>query len=120
MNNIILLILCFVAGILLRRARLMPDNAPATLNSFIIHISVPALALLYIHELKFSGDTLLVVAMAWLYFGLAAGFFWLAGRYLKLSRSTVGALMRPAAWQYFLRPADDRASRAPGMPSVSD
>lgn len=93
MNNIILLILCFVAGILLRRARLMPDNAPATLNSFIIHISVPALALLYIHELKLSGDIVLVVAMAWLCFGLAAGFFWLMGRYLKFSRSTVGALI---------------------------
>ena len=93
MNNIILLVLCFFAGILLRRSGRMPDNAPATLNSFIIHISVPALALLYIHELKFSSDTLLVMAMAWLYFGLAAGFFWLIGNYLKWSRGTVGALM---------------------------
>ena len=93
MNNIILLILCFVAGILLRRARLMPDNAPATLNSFIIHISVPALVLLYIHELELSGDIVLVVAMAWLCFGLAAGFFWLIGRTLKFSRGTVGALI---------------------------
>ena len=93
MNNIILLILCFVAGILLRRARLMPDNAPATLNSFIIHISVPALVLLYIHELKLSGDIMLVVAMAWLCFGLAAGFFWLVGRTLKFTRGTVGALI---------------------------
>src|SRR3989339_1181954 len=93
MNNIILLVLCFFAGILLRRSRRMPDNAPATLNSFIIHISVPALALLYIHELKFSSDTLLVMAMAWLFFALAAGFFWLIGNYLKWSRGTVGALM---------------------------
>jgi malate permease and related proteins len=93
MNNIILLMLCFVAGILLRRARLMPDNAPATLNSFIIHISVPALVLLYIHGLKLSGDIVLVVAMAWLCFGLAAGFFWLTGRYLRFSRGTVGALI---------------------------
>lgn len=88
-----MLILCFVAGILLRRAKLMPDNASTTLNSFIIHISVPALALLYIHELKLSGDIILVVAMAWLFFGMAAGFFWLAGRYLNFSRGTVGALM---------------------------
>jgi predicted permease len=93
MNNIIMLILCFVAGILMRRAKLMPDNAPATLNSFIIHISVPALALLYIHELKPGGDIALVILMAWLYFGLAAGFFWLVGRYMKFSRGTVGALI---------------------------
>jgi hypothetical protein len=93
MNNIILLVLCFIAGILLRRGKLMPDNAPTTMNSFIIHISVPALALLYIHDLKFSGDIVLVMLMAWLYFGLAAGFFLLVGRQMGLSRSTIGALI---------------------------
>ena len=93
MNNIIMLILCFVAGIVLKRTRRMPENAPATLNSFIIHISVPALTLLYIHELKISGGMILVIAMAWLHFALAAGFFFLLGRFLNFSRSTVGALM---------------------------
>ena len=93
MNNLILLILCFVAGVLLRRSRRMPEQAPATLNSFIIHVSVPALALLYLHDLKFSGDIILIVVMAWLYFVMAAGFFWLVGRKLALPRATVGALM---------------------------
>lgn len=93
MNNLILLILCFVAGMLLRRSGRMPEQAPATLNSFIIHVSVPALALLYLHDLKFSSDIVLVVAMAWLQFGLGAGFFWLVGRRLALSRATTGALM---------------------------
>lgn len=93
MNNLLLLILCFIAGILLRRFKRMPDNAPATLNSFIIHVSLPALALLYIHELHISGDVVLTAAMAWLAFGLAAGFFWLLGRMLHLPRATVGALM---------------------------
>ncbi len=93
MNNLILLILCFIAGMLLRRFRRMPDNAPATLNSFIIHVSLPALTLLYIHSLKLSGDVLLTGLMAWLVFGLSAGFFWLLGQRLKLPRATVGALM---------------------------
>src|SRR5512145_1780411 len=93
MNNLILLILCFIAGMLLHRYRRMPDNAPATLNSFIIHVSLPALTLLYIHELQISGDVLLVAAMAWLVFGLSAGFFWLVGRWLRLPRATVGSLM---------------------------
>ena len=93
MNNLLLLILCFVAGMLLKRFRRMPDNAPATLNSFIIHVSLPALTLLYIHQLKFSGDMLLTALMAWIVFGASAGFFWLAARFLKLSRATTGALM---------------------------
>lgn len=93
MNNLILLILCFVAGMVLRRLRRMPDNAPATLNSFIIHVSLPALTLLYIHELQISGDMILISAMAWIVFGLSAAFFWSMGRWLQLPRATVGALM---------------------------
>jgi predicted permease len=93
MNNLLLLILCFIVGVLLQRFKRIPDNAPATLNSFIIHISLPALALLYIHQLKFSGDVLLVAAMAWLVFCLSVVFFWFVGRWLQLSRATTGALI---------------------------
>ncbi len=93
MNNLLLLVLCFIFGMLLRRFKRIPENASATLNSFIIHVSFPALTLLYIHQLKFSSDMLLVAAMAWLVFGLSAGFFWLMGRWLHLSPSTTGALI---------------------------
>lgn len=93
MNNLVLLVVCFVAGILLRRLRRMPDNAPATLNSFIIHVSLPALTLLYLHSLTFDWSILLVSAMPWLLFALATGFFLLAGRWLALPRSIVGALI---------------------------
>lgn len=93
MNNLLLLIICFIAGMLLRHFRRMPDNAHVTLNSFIIHISLPALTLLYIHELHLSADVFLIAAMAWLVFGLSAGFFWLMGRWLQLSRATTGALI---------------------------
>ncbi len=93
MLNLILLAVCFAAGIILRRLGRMPEHAPVTLNSFIIHVSLPALTLLYIHALKPSGEMLLVASMAWLVFGLSAGFFWLMGRWLALPRATVGALM---------------------------
>ena len=93
MNNLILLILCFIAGMLLRWGKRMPDNASATLNSFIIHVSLPALTLLYIHQLKLSADVALIGLMAWLLFALSAGFFWVMGRWLNLPRATTGALI---------------------------
>jgi malate permease and related proteins len=93
MNNLILLIVCFIAGMLLRRSGRMPENAPATINVFIIYISVPALTLLYLHNFGFGADTLLIGMMPWLMFAFSAGFFWLVGRWLGLSRGTVGALM---------------------------
>jgi hypothetical protein len=93
MNNLVLLIICFVAGVILRYFRRMPDDAPATLNSFIIHVSLPAIALLYIHQSTFSADILPVALMGWLLFALSAGCFWMIGRVLCLPRATVGALI---------------------------
>src|SRR6478672_13042267 len=43
MNNYLLLVACFLLGILLRRSGRLPDNAAAVLNGFIVHISLPAL-----------------------------------------------------------------------------
>jgi predicted permease len=92
-NNLILLIFCFIAGVLLHRYKRMPINAPAVLNRFIIHVSLPALTLFYVHDVKFSSDVGLMVAMVWIFFALAAVYFRLVGRWLGLSQSTVGALI---------------------------
>jgi predicted permease len=92
-NNLLLLILCFIAGMLLHRFKRMPVNTPAVLNSFIIHVSFPALILLSVHDLKISGEVGLMAAMGWIVFALSAGFFWLIGRWLDLPRPTVGALI---------------------------
>jgi len=94
-QNLILLFVCFLAGILLRRLNRLPKETPAVLNGFIIHISLPALTLLYFHDLDLSPGVFAMAAMPWLHFGLAAGFFFflLAGKLFKLPRMTVGALI---------------------------
>jgi predicted permease len=93
MSNFVLLIACFLFGIALRASRRLPDNAPAALNGFIVNISLPALTLTYVHGLRPDAKLVLVALMAWLLFGLGAGFFWLAARAMKLSRGTTGALI---------------------------
>jgi malate permease and related proteins len=93
MSQLVLLMLCFIAGILLRKSKRMPVNTPAVLNTFILHISVPALTLRYLHDIQFEQSMWLVVGMAWLHFTLAAVFFVYVGRWMNLPRSTVGALM---------------------------
>ncbi len=93
MSNFVLLVACFLLGIALRASRRLPDNAPAALNGFIVNISLPALTLTYVHGLRPDAQLLLVALMAWLLFGLGAGFFWLVARAMKLSRSTTGALI---------------------------
>lgn len=92
MNNYILLTACFVFGILLRRSGRLPDNAAAALNGFVVHVSLPALTLVYVHELKVDQALFIPVLMPWLMFALGCAFFYALGRLLNLPRATVGAL----------------------------
>jgi predicted permease len=93
MNNYLLLGACFLLGIVLRRSGRLPDNAAASLNGFVVHISLPALTLSYVHGLKLDTSLILPALMAWVLFGIGCGFFWLAARALGFSRATTGGLM---------------------------
>ena len=93
MNNFILLVACFVLGMLLRASGRLPDNAPAALNGFVVNVSLPALTLSTVHALQPDPKLLFAAAMAWVLFAVGVAFFWVAGRLLKLSRATTGALM---------------------------
>lgn len=93
MTNLILLIVCFAAGLFLRWTGRFPENTPAPLNGFIIHVSLPALTLLHVHRLQLDRSILYPALMAWLLFGLGVLFFAGVGRLAKLPRATVGALI---------------------------
>ena len=93
MANIILLLFCFVAGMILRRTRRMPDNASAALNGFIINIGLPALALAYLHGIALDGILVVAALMPWIMFLLAIALIWPAARFLGLSRSTTGCVI---------------------------
>lgn len=93
MTNIILLAICLLAGIVLKKTGRFPATTPAALNGFIIHISLPALAILHIHNITIEKSLALTAAMAWILFGAAWALFSIAGRIFKLDRQTVGALI---------------------------
>ncbi|HET7715843.1 MAG TPA: AEC family transporter [Bauldia sp.] len=93
MNNYVLLAACFLLGILLRRSGRLPDNAAAALNGFVVHISLPALTLAYVHGLKLDTSLILPALMAWVMFAIGCAFFWFAGRIFRFSPATTGGLM---------------------------
>ncbi len=93
MANIILLAICLLAGIGLRKTGRFPAATPAALNGFIIHISLPALTILHIHNLTLDSSLLLTAGMAWLLFGCSWLLFGVAGKAFKLDRETTGALI---------------------------
>ncbi|MDK2957422.1 MAG: malate permease [Desulfovibrionales bacterium] len=97
MSNFVLIILCFGLGVLLDRLGRFPKNAVDALNAFLIHISVPALALLYVHDLPLNVDTLLPLSMAWIVFAAGLLLFKAIGRACNMSPQTYGCLALTSA-----------------------
>ncbi|MCB1502908.1 MAG: AEC family transporter [Bauldia sp.] len=93
MDNFVLVGACFLLGMVLRRSGRLPDNAAAAFNGFVVHISLPALTLTYVHGLKLDTSLIMPALSAWVLFGLGAAFFWGAGRLLAFPPATTGGLM---------------------------
>jgi predicted permease len=92
MSNFMMLVLCLVAGMLLRRAGRVGENAHQALNAVIVHLALPAVTLRTLHGFHFDHEHLMPVAMPWLLFAVGAALFGGLGRAMKLSRAQIGAL----------------------------
>ena len=92
MSNLLMLLTCLAAGMMLRRWNKVPETGHAAINAVIIHVALPALTLRYLHHFDVAAGHVLPVLMPWALFGLGALLFWLLGRALKLPRASVGAL----------------------------
>lgn len=93
MGSLLLLVVCLVVGKLLQRVPAVPTNAAHTLNQFVIHVSLPALALYFIPEVRFGPELLFPVGVSWLVFGASALFFLVLQRLLGWSRKLTGCLI---------------------------
>jgi predicted permease len=93
MENIALLILCFGLGIILKRSGRLPDNAHTALNGFIIHISLPAVILLYVHRLRIDASLVYPVVAPWMLFGIGLLLFVSAARLARWNTPTTGGLI---------------------------
>lgn len=87
MSNFILIFLCLIVGILLRKTGRFPTTTATSLNALIIYVSFPAVVLLQIPKLMattdFTLELLVPVSMAWIQFALA----WLLMSYLAKKRN---------------------------------
>jgi predicted permease len=70
----------------------IPKDAAATLNSFIFHISLPALIIYQFHSIQFTGEAFFLASMAWILMGLSLGTFIFLGKVFKWDRKTIGTL----------------------------
>lgn len=93
MSALLLLFVCLVLGVLVRRHAHPPAGIVHGLNWWILNIALPALVLELIPTLKLDAQLWFPVAAMWLtFFGAWLLFAWL-GRWLGWSRGRIGALV---------------------------
>lgn len=93
MSALLLLFVCLVLGMLVRRHAQPPAGIVHGLNWWVLNIALPALVLELIPTLKLDAQLWFPVAAMWLtFFGAWLLFAWL-GRRLGWSRGRVGALV---------------------------
>lgn len=92
MSNLLMLFACLATGWLLRCSGRVGDGGHQVVNAVILHVSLPAVTLLYLHSFRFEAGHLLPVLMPWALFMLGAALFWGVGRWLRLPAASVGAL----------------------------
>ncbi|NMH29301.1 AEC family transporter [Flavobacterium silvaticum] len=93
MDSILLLFLCLISGVILRRFKTFPPNAHLVLNQFVIYFSLPAVALYYIPKIRISSELLYPLGVGWLSFALSFAFFFLIGKWLGFSKKLTGCLV---------------------------
>lgn len=93
MAPMLLIVTSFLAGVLLRRLRAMPDNAHTVLNNFIIYISLPALIIKSLRVIPMTPAYFSAALMPWLMFLIAAVLFLSLERLRLFDRNTALALV---------------------------
>lgn len=93
MESILLLFVCLATGVGLRYIRSFPANAHQVLNQFVIHISLPALALFYIPKIVISSQLLFPLGIAWVGFLVMWISFATLGRLFGWSRKLTGCMI---------------------------
>lgn len=96
MSNLIVIAICFIAGIFLVRLKFIPDNAYKLLNFIVVNICLPSLALLYIPKIKISAEVFYPVSVMWIVFISGVLFIIAVSKVFKFDRNTTGALIMTA------------------------
>lgn len=93
MDNIILIFICLIGGIALKKLKIFPTNAHLVLNQFILYFTLPAITLYYIPKVEVRKELLFPLGVAWIGFILAFLFFNALGKWLNWSEKLTGCLI---------------------------
>ncbi len=92
MTNIIILFLCFFAGILLKKSKIFPTNTHISINLFLIYIALPLITLYFIPKIEINTKLLYPILVPWIQILFAIILFAFLGKKWNLSKALIGSL----------------------------
>jgi predicted permease len=93
MNDLLLIPVCIITGMLLVRIKAFPEHAYKAINSLIIYVTLPALTLYYIPQIEIKNELIFPALIIWIIFLLSIPFFIFLGKIFKWDKKTTGALI---------------------------
>jgi predicted permease len=93
LSTILLVLLMFAAGSLLTRIGIFDDTAADALNRFVVYVSLPAVVLHAVPQLRWDSSLLVLVIVPWATLLLGVAGCLLAARAFQLSRPVLGAML---------------------------
>lgn len=93
MENFVLIAVFVTMGMLLRHLDAFPPETVRVLNMFALYISLPAVILLKVPQISFSGEMLVPVLVAWGALFISAALVLAAGRIFSWPAPAVGVLL---------------------------
>lgn len=97
MSNIILIAISLIAGIISGRIKSIPADSYKLLNSILINFCLPAMAILYLPEIKISSQLIFPLISMWIVFFAGVAIFTVTGKIYNLRKGTIGALILTGA-----------------------
>jgi len=93
MDNVLPFLILMAAGQVMRRLQFFPKDTALSLNLYVIYVALPALILIQVPKLSFTGDLLVPVLTPWMVVLFSGGLVWAASRLLSWPRDITGALL---------------------------
>jgi len=98
LSNLILLFVCLIIGIVLKKSKIIPENFHTSLNAFVINISLSAFSLYYISKIELNSSVIYPVLVVWIGIFAAILFFAGLGKVFGWKSSLIGALIMCAGF----------------------
>lgn len=98
MSNLILIFVCLILGIVLKRSKIVPENFHSSLNAFVINISLSAFSLYYISKIELNSSVIFPALVPWIGIFFAIIFFYILGKIFSWKHSVIGTLIMCAGF----------------------